>query len=750
MHYNKNKNVYTKIKEIFMNTEVLYNVADVMLQKKGKVLVPNGKYDSQDDLRPVIATMAHILLSRGFLMSDTLVSKLLKTKMSSSEMADYCQMIINANDTRLGYRWYKPFYTGFPEEVMNADDATLVINAILHYVSGGTIVPNTNFQEDIYMPISRMFDATVSRTSENMIMLDACTMEDFYIMCENMMASRTSISEYDKEILTLLIKCDIDRVPVDMPHKENKSVVIATMLNNKVYEHPLYSQINSATDVLRIATALSNGDVSLKNNAKYISFSRPVRKWMMDTLECIPGSLPDEMLKYRERWLRIGERLHPRSFPVDEYERIIDAFDMLRNNDHAIVSYSSKVARAFEENRFDVLVQLLTKRPGYFARELHHLFKSFPDKHYDIAVAFAGVANNVSTTVLLQVRSYYKNKCFLSDTGIYFPKGNTQNIFVKTDLPVIQIHSEICNLVVIACEYGLATQFRERYANEVDETKKVYIDPELKKCLIPTSMRSAGKSLKTLPRGSRIKLNDAKYLRAFIHWTNNENRVDVDLSVAFLDDEYKLVDRVSYYELRNKYSVHSGDFTNAPTPNGACEFVDVDLSSSKMCGVQYAVITVHSFTQDYWRNIPDCYVGYMLLTEEEYHAVRKNHQLFVPEHVEMKLNLANDSTDVVVCAVDTERNDIIWCDVAGDSHHVLSVPNNVDNHQLVISYIIQSIVEQKRANMYLLAKLTSEAKRHAIVDTPEEADIIYTVHSENIENKTVISAFDSDIWLKMV
>ena len=733
-----------------MNDMILHNITEVMIHKKGRVLIPEGKYDSKDDLKPIIATMAHIMLSRGFLLSDELVKALLTTKMSATEMAEYCQVVIKANDNRFGNRVYKPFYSKFPDEVMNADEATLAINAILHYMSGGMIVPNTNVGEDLYAPISRMFDRQIRCKAEDLTVLHPCYLSDFYDMCDNMMSSHTSITEDDKKALALMVECNPSRVPDDVPHKENKAIVIATMLRNKIFEHPLYNQTNSATDVLRIAAALSDGDVSLKENTRFISFSRPIRKWMMDTLECVPSSIAEEMLKHREKWLRIGERLHPRSFPLDEYERTLEAFDLLRNNESAIASYGSKVAHAFENKRFDVLIQLLSKKPGYFARELHHLFRVFPEKHYDIAVGFAGVANKVATPVLMQVYAYYKNKCFLSDTGIYFPKGNTQRIFVKTDLPVVPVHSEICNLILIACEHGIMSQLRERYVDEADENVKVYIDPELKSYLLPTSMRSAGKGLVSIPRGSRIKLGETKYVRPFIHWCNSDERIDVDLSVAFLDDNYDLVDRVSYYNLRNAYSCHSGDYTNAPKPDGASEFMDINIQKARHNGLRYAVITVHSFTEEKFREIPDCYVGYMTLTEEEYNLSRQGNKVYDVEKVQMKLDLTNDSDNVIVCVVDLLRNDIIWCDIAGDDNSRITIPNNVDRNKRTVSYVVRSVVEQTRANMYMLAKMTAKAKRHEIVSNPDEADILYVVNGLNLEDKTVVTASDMDVWFKMV
>ena len=736
-----------------MNSNYYNRVSDVLLRKKGVMLVPEVKEKSQDDLSRVVATMAHIMLSRGYLVSDELTTALLNSGMSANAMANYCQNVIKIVDDMYGNVVYKPFYKNFPREVMEADRATLVINAILHYISGGIIVPDANEVEDLYAPISNLFDTAVRIDTKSIKIMGLGDINMFYDICTNLMNTNTSISAYDKDVLRLLIEVNPNMILSDIPHKENKAVIIAEMLKAGIMEHRLYGQVNAVNDVLRIAVALSDGDVSLKDNVRYISFSRPIRKWMMDTMECIPGAIEEDMLKYRERWIRIGERIHPRSFPADEYERVIDAFNLLRNNEQAIVPFGSKVERAFADKKYDILVDLLMKKPGYFARELHHMFKVFPNKHYDIAVSFAAVANKVATPVLLQVKAYYDNKQYLNDTGIYFPKGNTQRIYVKVDNETFEIADEIRNLVVIACTHGIMSQYREKYAGKYDETKKVYVQPELANYLIPNTMRSAGKALRIIPRGSRVALGDVAYIRSLIHWKNADKNdpMDMDLSVAFLNDKLELMDTVAYYDLRNSYAVHSGDYTNAP--NGACEFVDVNLAKAKEKGVRYAVLAVHSFSQEFFRDVPECFMGYMKLTEEEYNEDynrRPSSSPYKIDKVDMKMDISNDGQYVLVCAFDLEANEMIWCDIAGDCERQLYMPNNVECTKHVLSYIMYSILYSKRASMYELATMTAKAKGYTLVDNMGDADVIYSVEPIALEGKESVSAFDTDVWQAMV
>lgn len=727
-----------------------YEIFDIMMQKRQQALAPHVvEREEGEDISRIIATTAHILLSRCYIMSDKLVKSLLASNMTVDEAIVYCEKLISSIDGVYGYRMYRPFYSNFPKEVMDTDNATLVINAILHYITDGKLVPEANPVDDIYYPIVKMLERSVKIYPDEVKVLDMCTMDDFYQICQNLLNSHTSINEEDKRLLCFIVRNYPNMVPNDMAHKENKAVVIAEMLSNGVMEHPLYAQTNSVTDVLRIAAALSNGDVSLKENTRYISFSRPIRKWMMDTIECIPGSIEEEMLKYRERWLRIGERIHPRFYSKEEYERTIDAFNILRNNEKSIVPYTSKIERAYIQKKYNTLIELLLKKPGYFARELHHLFKVFPNKQYDSAVHFASIAQSVATPVLLQIKGYYENEQYKSSTGIYFPKGNTQNMFVKTDNQPIELSPDVVNIVLSACKHGLMAQYTTRYAKEYDDTQTVYLDEQLKTYLIPNSMRSASNGLRVVPRGSRMPIGNTRYFRPLIHWKNANDRTDIDLSVAMLDKNYQKIDDISYMNLKNEYACHSGDFVDAP--NGASEFINVDIEAALEHGVKYIVMAVHAYTMHKFRELPECYGGYMLISEDDY----KNHkvkQAYHIENVKAKTTINNDSGMVIMCMIDLESREMIWCDIAGELDNRIKLPNNVNTTQYVISYIAQSIVESKRVNMYELARMNARAKGYSIVDNAEDANIIYTVEkpTELKEGQVVVSVFDTDVWQAMV
>lgn len=724
-----------------------YDLSEIVLERNLKVLIPSAKSDeANEQVSKVVATAAHLLLSRGYIMSDRLVTGLLYASMDAREVADYCTRVIKTIDNMYGNHYYRPFYTGFPDEVMSMSDTELVLNAILHYISGGQIIPSDtqDIKENLYDVVSGSFDAIFDN---NVKILDACSLNDVEQTAANLMSANTSITELDKLFISSIVKMYPTWIPDNIPHKENKAVVIATMLEEGVYEHPLYLQTNSATDILRVAAALSDGDVSLKCPTMFKSFKRPIRKWMMDSIECLPGCIEEDMIQYRERWIRLGEIIHPGSYRFEEYERTINAFNEIRNNENLIRTYGSKLNHAFIMKKWEKVIELLREKPGYFARELNHVFKAFPDKQYQTALAFASVCNLIATPVLLQLKAYYMNGQNESNVGVYFPKGNTQNIYVNLNKTPVKISYRVQQIILLVCDHGLMYQYAAKYPDEM-KGLKVYIEDALADYAIPTSMRSASKALRTLTRGSKVAMDNADYFRAFIHWKNAPGeRTDMDLSAAFLDENYELVSTVSYYNLKTDFSCHSGDYVDAA--KGADEFVDVDVAKARKHNVRYVAVCVNAFTAQTFREVPDFHVGYMTMNREEY--LIKPRSPYKIKNVKMNMQLANDASMVVVCLFDIIDNKIIWADIASGIFNKVRVQaNNVANYKDTISFIARSVVEAKKLSMKDLAVLNASARDCIIVDNPDEADIVYCVEKPTDTDKKTISVYDLDEWQAMV
>ncbi len=201
------------------------------------------------------------------------------------------------------------------------------------------------------------------------------------------------------------------KFPDEIPLKENVALIgkIYVESNPLATADKLQKYFKTATDVLRLITAMSDGDISLATNTKYRSFKRKERRLLLELLDNC-GNIQEDMLRYKNRWIRVGERLHPGEYKTGRYDNARLAFDKLRNNEK-IQTFNSKVDHNMKDKNFEKAILLLQKRPGELARRLDYLLRTV-DKKNNVINTFKDVANKVSTPVLLQIK-----RAFLKQTG---------------------------------------------------------------------------------------------------------------------------------------------------------------------------------------------------------------------------------------------------------------------------------------------------------------------------------------------
>jgi hypothetical protein len=312
---------------------------------------------------------------------------------------------------------------------------------------------------------------------------------------------------------------------------------------------------------------------------------------------------------------------------------------------------------------------------------------------------------------------------------VIFPKGNVANVMaLENDLPVIS--ESICLQIVSACENAMRARF-----SSLEPMGKVYIDSSMKGMIVPFSQRSASRTLRTIVRGSRIKLEEGKNTaRFFLWWHDLDNcRVDVDLSAMMYNSEWNYVDHISYTNLRSQHdgviACHSGDITSAP--EGACEFIDIDLDSVARNGGQYIVMNVISFTGQKFSEMPECFAGWMMRTAPQ------SGEIFDAKTVQNKIDLTSESRYSIPLVIDVVNREIIWGDLALNKDPRSSVYNsphsprsysgrNVENMKGSVTLLGKSITSVKKATIHELMTLHASA-RGTIVDNKEDADIVVSM-----------------------
>lgn len=590
-------------------------------------------------------------------------------------------------------------YPNFPEQVMEMSEARLYLNALIHYLTN--TLPGYEKRER-----PPLLDHTELRV------IELGSREDFESIFPRLAGSGTSLSAEDKKDLAWFVaqyRDDIARLlPPEVPLKENIATLGAQLLRyTSLADSFLADKLKTATDVLRLAVALSDGDVSLAEPVKFTKFKRSERKWLLSRLEQT-GDPTEDMLRWTERWKRLGERLHPGDYST-RFPRTYAAFEILRK-DRPYLTFNGRMEKQLLQHDIAGILSVVAKRPGDLTRRLDHLLRLGGDANA-VMESFRGAAARVSTPVLLQALTHFKNRERGHELRTFFPKGDLAKVYATANkLPPLSPGT--AEKVAQICEQTLITRF-----SELPRLGKCYLEPELVNYLVPFSQRSAGKTLRTLVRGSRLPMPACNVVRFFLWWKNGSSRTDIDLSAALYDANFKYVDVLSYYNLKNFGGHHSGDIVDAP--QGAAEFIDLDVERTRAANVRYVVMSLHSFTEQPYCDLPECFAGWM----PRQHA--NSGEIFEPRTVQDKVDVAANTRICLPAILDLTERKVIWADIALRKHPSW---NNVRNNLSGVSVMTRALASLVKTDLHTLFTLHIKARGEPV---PEEAgaDCVFSVTS---------------------
>lgn len=721
---------------------------EILLRRKNKVILGIGTAKVANDR--CITTIMKNIEELGYTFSRE-VFDVLRTYSVNELTEFYLELKAALMKLKGANVVYMPMYADFPKGVMDAHFSELYINAMVHYWSDGILYPkNHRKRVNDRLPL---FDETKVKV------LQLGSEADVRQIFDNICTSRTSISRTDREDVAYLFETENMKLPDNIPHKENAAYISALYLqkNPLARVSGLRKYIKTATDVLRLVTAMSDGDVSLAENTRYRSFSRRQRRMIMELLSGCPN-IEEDMLRYKERWIRIGERIHPSEFDCSRYtlayDRAINAFDKLRNN-RKIETFAGKVEFDLAYGEYESALAELVKRPGELARRLDQLLRV---AHKESVIrSFASVAEKVSTPVLLQVREHFLHRAEQADVRVFFPKGSLAKCHSeRNNLP--DIDEKYCQEVIRICENALVKIYGQR-----EPMGKVYLSEDYRNYVVPFSQRSASKAMKTIVRGSRLPMDSqTNAVRAFIWWTNrdkcdlesyDDGRVDIDLSAAIFDENWNYMEHVSYTNLKSaKYKAcHSGDIVNGGPVDGdgVSEFLDVDVDSVVRCGARYVVYQVYSFTCQTYADMPHAMFGWMERADVD------SGEIYEPKTVEQKLDLTADSMVCIPVIFDCVKREFIWCDMnmSLSGIHANIGGNNLESNLSGVAAVCYSMVNVKKPDLYDLIALNVMG-RGVLVDNREDADIVFDtelyLNNDTVENerdKMVITPYDTELFM---
>ena len=603
---------------------------------------------------------------------------------------------------------YHPFYPDFPVQVRDASEATLLVNAVLHYlgdVVGARILP-------AYWPSPRV---PLPEDDSVLTELDLATEQDLERIVVDLFAQATPFSAQDRADLTALR----DHGPSRAPHvavKENLAVLTVAFPGLD-----FSASYRTVTDVLRLAVAMAGGDVSLAEPCRFPSFSRAQRRRLLGLLDAV-GQVQDsrdsteEMARRSERWKRLARHLRA----GDYARRFPRAAELLRQvaSGSAEPGFGSRLEEALARRDVEGAIHLLVARPGVFARRLNHLLRLCGDNvtRERVVAEFARIAPKVSLPVLVRLWEYFSSPgpdalpwrvvTIKSGTGIKTTLIPSTRHPGHADAAVVRTVEEALRMRASLGRITVDQQLYEGYT-------------------VPLGQRSASPGLRTAGRGTRLPLPEGETIRFFLHWrdlpeaprgsasaSSRGTRVDLDLSAFFVSEDLTRTEQIAYYNLRSTAAVHSGDLTSAP--DGAAEFIDVTLPEALRQGWRYVVMTVHSFSHHPLSEVPECWAGAMARGADPQRG-----EVFEASTVMQRLDLTSPGFNATPFVIDLAERRLIWWDLAVEvgEHQVANLDHSTNR---VLAHLLDLLEGRRMPLAHLLTLLAD-----AVVEDPDAARLVF-------------------------
>ncbi|SCU81826.1 LAFA_0C07404g1_1 [Lachancea sp. 'fantastica'] len=656
---------------------------------------------------------------------------------------------------------YVPLFRKFPESI---PDRTTLVEAVhkrlddysylLYYAVYG------HWSSDEY---NGSFFGTIYSDAENQdpierqklinhkkaVVLDIVGEEVILEIFQNLLSTPTSTSGSDKSFIKGVINRNeswCSALPKTIPNKENLMVVIAYAVkragsfNDKLMK--MFSIfINTATDVLRLAAALSGSDVSLTQHTRF-KLSNSQRKFLMSMLNKMDsGSALEDMLRFRGLWLVLTKYLHVNAY-AKRYPQATSLVHTIRSDPKSIKTFNRTIECSLTaigtdqdsrnmKTELEKVLNTLKSRPGDFARRLDHLLRiSSPPEQEVLVQEFLKVTARIATPLLLNLSTHFRYRSEKSPIRVYMPKGRATKMLVEDEDKRLTLSDEKCHQLGNEIDATLISRFKLLGSLGI-----VYVDPKLEDFMIPTGMRCVSESLKTLARGSKIRFDKcAKVIRLFLYWENipecseqKPSRVDVDLSILKLGEDYENLGVVAYNRLKGAGITHSGDVTDAP--NGAAEFIDIDLDAvrTQRPGMRYIGVTLNSYTGQPF-NTFKAKAGFMLRDGV-------SGDFFEPKTVEQKFDIVSSTKFNIPMVLDVKDNAVIWLDV-GIAHKQLHSVNLSQKSSQVGSLVKYAVnMYREKCNLLKLLKLHAEARATSLSDSLESRKSYDTIFDTDFASR---------------
>lgn len=638
------------------------------------------------------------LMNAGFKMSPELCAYLSGIVSDTSHDEIISSILESVLRTVGGHVEHNVYFIDFPNGIPNTE--TFWMECLMDHLSNEDINPDIlslymsgmmpinlvslrkygTYQHSYKEMISRR-DLNLSEFPSKLKFLDLGSKLEREIgdIYSELASSPTPLNPHDLDLLKTLALHGYED-PHVFPIRENKAIVNSVRILNG---RP--ANVDTMTDILRIAAHLSGGDVTLLEKTKFRSFPRSVRRNLLGLIHDVLSNAQwktSDAIRHKESWKRLGERLHPHEFKPNEY---VGHFFSVMRGETKFVSNSALadyLIRKGDDQSIINAITLLRNTPGLLWRSIDRISRSSESSAVQSCLleAVGATAGTVSGRVLLGVwehlmnrGAHHQKRIFVNRSGKHWVTDDTRG----------QIHM-ITSLVDV-----IGDELWKRLRNR--GVCRISVNPNLRGITLPLTDKNKSNGSGVFTRGSVTKV-DHNFIRFFVYWKEKNTRTDYDLSAMLWDGE-TLTTHLSWTNLSDVGGAHSGDITSAP--NGASEFIDLDLRKIKW---DHIIPQVHVFSGESFDEVDESFFGFMAMDNNQ------KGKPFEPSLVVAKSDL-NGQSRVKIPAVFFRNENQWYCKWMDLGLTGRVSMNTVEGNRSSTKMLVRSILDRKYVTLSDISNL---------------------------------------------
>lgn len=673
--------------------------------------------------------------------------------------------MIQLASEELGVDVPAPFYRGFPHTVLELTPNQLLYDQLLHYTH---TYGCGWFEEPGHSVIEGTIPHPETASFEQVAYNESVPAKDFIILPEEeatnslkeaireLMASNRPLNGNQSTIATAgWFDFGKDILPEWMACKDT---VINFLYGTKDLSFCRYLKLS---DVIKLLARIQHVTY-LSDNLKKLNLKNQDRKFVTSVIDYIVKLDSEskkvycdfaECFEKRKIWCGLLHHIHYRS----NYETMkLFISDVRSNENHSVYS---DVEALIKRNDVPAATEtlLLRKGPSEVIRHLDYLLSRCHDEAevksiLEMLSRENGQGKKFNPVVLIQLMLKYRERindpkdCFMPRSFV-FSRNNKLRVHKETSEEVAKRKSVVSLPKTMAALDSINTILKKSLRGRID---RVYIDPNMFKIAVPIDMANGESGFGVLPTGSRIKIPDGKFVRAFTYW---EKVNDIDLSCFAIN---KNGDRQEF-SWRNMYRqqgtdiTYSGDQTSGY--NGGSEYFDIDIDSFREnhSDFQYVVFCNNVYSGINFHDC-ECRAGFMVRGDQnvpcwkgERTAPINHGPIFDPKTVQTSFKINTESTFAHLFAIDLYTREMVWLNLARNDR--VRVAGTTDMDFLLRYLTITDAFNVGTLYTYAANEVTSDPKNADVIASDKEPDPKVLFDNPDIE---VVHSWDIEKMLRLL